>query len=240
MRGRRFAASLEGLRPQQTVTLCLPLFLAGEGGERRFASEHPTITVDGCDKLCAKRGTEKYSGAGQRLAGRDRHPGRTGLSGCHRSARECRHRRTSRRFGSWPSGSRQKWMLWRPQGRPPKQTRMPPRLAARAVPAAAHRRTASWKSTGRPVTVNGLPLIFGHLQKKGFSRATVPRIRCSGDREDLPRDRAQRGSRVPGAGGGVPDVLRGAARTGRRVMGCVHVRLMLLTPITRSTSWRRR
>jgi hypothetical protein len=38
---------LEGLRPQQTVTLCLPLFLAGEEGERRFAREHPTITVDG-------------------------------------------------------------------------------------------------------------------------------------------------------------------------------------------------
>ena len=53
---------LEGLRPQQTVTVCLPLFLAGEVGERRFASEHPTITVDGCSKLCAKRGTEQYSG----------------------------------------------------------------------------------------------------------------------------------------------------------------------------------
>src|SRR5512139_1965091 len=53
---------LEALRPQQTVTLCLPLFLAGEVGERRFASEHPTITVDGCSKLCAKRGTEKFSG----------------------------------------------------------------------------------------------------------------------------------------------------------------------------------
>jgi len=53
---------LEALRPEQTVTLCLPLFLAGEEGERRFAREHSTITVDGCSKLCAKRGTEKYSG----------------------------------------------------------------------------------------------------------------------------------------------------------------------------------
>lgn len=53
---------LEALRPQQTVTLCLPLFLAGEEGERRFAREHHTITVDGCSKLCAKHGTEKYSG----------------------------------------------------------------------------------------------------------------------------------------------------------------------------------
>ncbi len=28
---------LEALRPQSTVTLCLPLFLAGEESERRFA-----------------------------------------------------------------------------------------------------------------------------------------------------------------------------------------------------------
>jgi hypothetical protein len=53
---------LELLRPQSTVTLCLPLFLAGEEQERRFARQHPTVTVDGCDKLCAKRGTEQYSG----------------------------------------------------------------------------------------------------------------------------------------------------------------------------------
>lgn len=54
---------LELLRPGNTVTICLPLFLAGDGGEREFAQKHPTITVDGCGKLCAKRGTEKYSGA---------------------------------------------------------------------------------------------------------------------------------------------------------------------------------
>lgn len=53
---------LELLRPQSTVTLCLPLFLAGEEQERRFARQHPTITVDGCDKRCAQRGTEQYSG----------------------------------------------------------------------------------------------------------------------------------------------------------------------------------
>ena len=32
---------LEALRPQQTVTLCLPLFLAGEEGERRFRPRAP-------------------------------------------------------------------------------------------------------------------------------------------------------------------------------------------------------
>jgi uncharacterized metal-binding protein len=53
---------LEMLRPDQTVTLCLPLFLAGNEQERDFARNHPTITVDGCDKRCAQCGTEKHSG----------------------------------------------------------------------------------------------------------------------------------------------------------------------------------
>jgi len=53
---------LESLRPEQTVTICLPLFLAGGEGDRAFARFHPTITVDGCEKRCAARGTEMYSG----------------------------------------------------------------------------------------------------------------------------------------------------------------------------------
>lgn len=53
---------LEQLRPDQTVTICLPLFLAGGEEERAFARYYPTITVDGCEKLCAKVGTERYSG----------------------------------------------------------------------------------------------------------------------------------------------------------------------------------
>ena len=52
---------LERLRPHETVTLCLPLFLAGEERERAFARFFPTIAVDGCDKRCAARATEKYS-----------------------------------------------------------------------------------------------------------------------------------------------------------------------------------
>jgi uncharacterized metal-binding protein len=52
---------LERLRPRQTVTLCLPLFLAGEERERAFARVFPTIAVDGCSKRCAARATEKYS-----------------------------------------------------------------------------------------------------------------------------------------------------------------------------------
>jgi len=52
---------LESLRPEDTVTLCLPLFLAGNEQERAFARFYPTIAVDGCDKQCAKRATERYS-----------------------------------------------------------------------------------------------------------------------------------------------------------------------------------
>lgn len=53
---------LEKLRPEETVTICLPLFLAGGEDERAFARVFPTITVDGCEKKCAEIGTKKYSG----------------------------------------------------------------------------------------------------------------------------------------------------------------------------------
>lgn len=52
---------LHELRPGATVTICLPLFLAGGEGDREFARHHPTITVDGCDLRCAARATEMYS-----------------------------------------------------------------------------------------------------------------------------------------------------------------------------------
>ncbi len=53
---------LEGLRPDDTVTICLPLFLAGGQGDRAFARFYPTIAVDGCERRCAARATEQYSG----------------------------------------------------------------------------------------------------------------------------------------------------------------------------------
>jgi len=53
---------LEEMTFVDTVTLCLPLYLAGGAEERNFAKVFPTISVDGCGKLCAKRSTEKYSG----------------------------------------------------------------------------------------------------------------------------------------------------------------------------------
>jgi len=53
---------LERIRLGEGVTICLPLFIAGGEEERGFAAVHPTITVDGCGKWCAKRATEKLSG----------------------------------------------------------------------------------------------------------------------------------------------------------------------------------
>jgi uncharacterized metal-binding protein len=53
---------LELLRPDKTVTICLPLFLAGNEAERNFAKTHPTITIDGCPKQCARWGAEQHSG----------------------------------------------------------------------------------------------------------------------------------------------------------------------------------
>src|SRR4030042_5170279 len=55
----RFA--LEKLRPDNTVTICLPLFSIGEQGERTFAKYFPTIAVEGCEKRCAGHAIEKYS-----------------------------------------------------------------------------------------------------------------------------------------------------------------------------------
>jgi uncharacterized metal-binding protein len=53
---------LEKLRPSDTVTLCLPLFLAGEESERAFARFYPTIAIDGCGVACAARATAQHSG----------------------------------------------------------------------------------------------------------------------------------------------------------------------------------
>lgn len=53
---------MEKYRPGITVSLCLPLYLAGDGGEREFARKVPVISVDGCGKACARLSTEKYSG----------------------------------------------------------------------------------------------------------------------------------------------------------------------------------
>lgn len=52
---------LNELRPHKTITLCLPLFLAGGESDRSFAKLYPTVAIDGCDLKCAYRATQKYS-----------------------------------------------------------------------------------------------------------------------------------------------------------------------------------
>jgi uncharacterized metal-binding protein len=78
---------LESLRPGETVTLCLPLFLAGNEGERNFARTHPTITIDGCAKECARWGTERHGGPVSRALVVTDILG-AGATGCSRSSRE--------------------------------------------------------------------------------------------------------------------------------------------------------
>lgn len=156
---------LELLRPQSTVTLCLPLFLAGEEQERRFARQHPTITVDGCDKLCAKRGTEQYSGqVAASLVVTDILGDRIGK--CHRSARD---------FDK--SDEEAVWIL---AERIAAEVDVLSTTAPAEVPTDATKTTScacscgspppegNLRVAGRTVNVNGLPLIFAHLRGKGL------------------------------------------------------------------------
>ncbi len=77
---------LEQLRPDTTVTICLPLCLAGNEGDRNFAKNHPTIAIDGCPKQCARWGTEQHSGPVSGALVISDILG-TGASGCSRSIR---------------------------------------------------------------------------------------------------------------------------------------------------------
>ncbi|MEI8373304.1 MAG: putative zinc-binding protein [Planctomycetota bacterium] len=156
---------LEGLRPQQTVTLCLPLFLAGEVGERRFASEHPTITVDGCDKLCAKRGTEQFSGAvNTSLVVTDILGGPA--RGCHRSTR---HADKADEQAIWLVAERVAAEVdaLAAADVPTDLTEVP---ATSGEVCACGRPSPDGKLevNGKSVIINGLPLIFEHLQKNGL------------------------------------------------------------------------
>jgi uncharacterized metal-binding protein len=156
---------LEALRPQQTVTLCLPLFLAGEEGERRFAREHLTITVDGCSKLCAKRGTEKFSGkvsaslvVGDILGDRAKR--------CHRSTRDAD--KTDEQ-AVWLVAERvaaevDALMAAQPRA----ESSEAPATGAACCACGSPSPDGKLTINGELVTINGLPLIFDHLKKKGL------------------------------------------------------------------------
>jgi uncharacterized metal-binding protein len=53
---------LEDLRPDTTATVCLSLLTLGDEDAREQVREHPTITIDGCPKACAKVNVEAAGG----------------------------------------------------------------------------------------------------------------------------------------------------------------------------------
>jgi uncharacterized metal-binding protein len=52
----------EDLRPGESRTLCLSLLTMGDERARQLVREHPTITVDGCPKACARVNVEQSGG----------------------------------------------------------------------------------------------------------------------------------------------------------------------------------
>jgi hypothetical protein len=155
---------LEALRPQQTVTLCLPLFLAGEEGERRFAREHPTITVDGCSKLCAKRGTEKYSGeVSASLVVSDILGDRT--KACHRSTRDASK---ADEEAVWLLAERIASEVDALAGSQVQESGDAAASDGACCACSRPSQEGKLEIQGRPVVIAGLPLIFQQLQKKGL------------------------------------------------------------------------
>ncbi|MGD0516940.1 MAG: putative zinc-binding protein [Thermoguttaceae bacterium] len=156
---------LELLRPQSTVTLCLPLFLAGEEMERRFAREHPTITVDGCDKLCAKRGTETYSGqVAASLVVTDILGDKA--AGCHRSLRDVSKIDEEAVWIVAKKISEQVDVLLAsiPHSEQIKEAGDASCACSCGTPAPE----ITIQINGKTVAVNGLHLIFEHLHKQGL------------------------------------------------------------------------
>lgn len=156
---------LELLRPGNTVTICLPLFLAGNEGEREFTRTHPTITVDGCTKMCAKYGTEKYSGPVSAALVVSDILG-DGCSGCARSTRD----RTDT----------DKEAVWTISERIAAEVDAIMAGSESCCSAGDFDDAASCACTkplpgmkievnGQPVTIAGLALIFDHLAENGLA-----------------------------------------------------------------------
>ena len=157
---------LELLRPQSTVTLCLPLFLAGEEQEtplRPAAPDHHRGRLRQALRQAGNRAVQRPGGG---FAGGHRHPGRPASASVI-----VRHgistNRTRRPSGFWPSGSPPRSMPFRRRSRKSPPSKLHPRPPA-AVPAAALRPEGNLEINGQAVTVNGLPLIFDHLYKQGL------------------------------------------------------------------------
>jgi hypothetical protein len=155
---------LELLRPGSTVTICLPLFLAGDGAERGFAIKHPTITVDGCDKLCARKGTEMHSGpVSAALVVSDI------LNGdCTRCARSARNRTEQDKDAVWVVSeeiARAVDSVLAQNGGEGAAASDDGAVCACSAPIPG----MEIEVDGKPVTIAGLALIFDHLADSGLA-----------------------------------------------------------------------
>jgi len=138
---------------------------SGEEGERRFAREHPTITVDGCSKLCAKRGTEQYSGqVSASLIVADILGDRAKT--CHRSTRDADKNDEE---AVWLVAERiaAEVDVLTISGPSIEPNEAPPPGAA-CCSCGGPSPQGDLEINGRSVTINGLPVIFEHLRKKGL------------------------------------------------------------------------
>jgi len=154
---------LELLRPETTVTLCLPLFLAGNEAERDFARTHPTITVDGCARQCAKWGVEEHSGPVSAALVVSEILGEP-CEACHRSSRE---RGQADQEAVWGVAERIAAEVdavlaqSAPEGIPAETVESEACACSHPVPG------AKLTVNGEIVTVAGLPLIFEQCAEQG-------------------------------------------------------------------------
>lgn len=154
---------LETLRPDDTVTLCLPLFLAGGEGERSFARFYPTIAIDGCDKRCAARATEKYSAK----------PAASIVVSETAKAADCHDIGTARRLneaGMRLADSVAGLIVEETDRLLKKPGRKTPVSSAAAVGCSCNASLPSGavRISGRAARIIGLPLIFAQLREQGL------------------------------------------------------------------------
>ena len=171
--------ALELLRPQSTVTLCLPLFLAGEESERRFAGaapDHHRRRLRQALREARHRGLQRPGGG---LAGRLRDPAGDRLAGCHRSQR---HLDKNDEEAVWIVSERIAATVDELLAAAPQVSDAPEVDASKAGSGAC---SCGWptcrgqpaRSTAEKVVITGLPLIFEHLEQRGVEPGEA-----SGDR----------------------------------------------------------
>ena len=156
---------LELLRPQSTVTLCLPLFLAGEEQETPV---RPSASDDHRGRLrqaVCQTWHRAVQRPGRNVARRDRYSGQP----CRRNviARRVRlTRRMSRPSGRWPSVSRPKWMPWRNPRHSRLRSAAPPD-ASSGCACGGRPVEGNLRINGQAVTINALPTDLRSLAPTG-------------------------------------------------------------------------